>query len=58
MNSSPKERELAQKLFNILKQQQPSWVISGNSITGKYKGKSATATNQTRVVRESIAWRR
>lgn len=56
--SSPKERELAAKLLKILSSGQPTWNISGSSITGKYGGKTATATNQTRTVRESVAWRR
>ncbi len=56
--SSAKERELAEKLFNILKNQQPEWNISGSSITGRYKGKTVTATNQARTIRESVAWRR
>ncbi|HET8686790.1 MAG TPA: hypothetical protein VFM18_09005 [Methanosarcina sp.] len=56
--SSPKERELAEKLLKILQGGQPQWNISGSSITGKYKGKTATATNQTRTIRESIAWQR
>lgn len=55
---TPKEKELANKLYNILKKQQPQWTISGNSIVGNYKGKTATATNQTRILRESVAWRR
>ena len=56
--TSPKERELAEKLFNILKKGQPQWTISGSSIIGKYDGKTAKATNQTRTLRESVAWRR
>lgn len=56
--SSPKERELAAKLLKILSSGQPTWNISGSSITGKYGGKTVTATNQTRTVRESVAWRR
>jgi hypothetical protein len=56
--SSPKERELAAKLLKILSDGQPTWNISGSSITGRYRGKTATATNQTRTLRESVAWRR
>lgn len=56
--SSPKERELAAKLLRILSSGQPTWNISGNSITGRYGGKTVTATNQTRTLRESVAWRR
>lgn len=56
--TSPKERELAEKLLRILEKGQPSWIISGSSIIGKYKGQTATATNQTRTIRESVAWRR
>lgn len=56
--SSPKERELAVKLLKILSDGQPTWNVSGSSITGRYRGKTVTATNQTRTLRESVAWRR
>lgn len=56
--ASPKERELAEKLLKILQNGQPKWFVSGSSITGNYGGKSVTATNQTRTLRESVAWRR
>ena len=56
--SSPKERELAAKLLRILSSGQPTWNISGSSITGRYGGKTVTATNRTRTLRESVAWRR
>lgn len=56
--SSPKERELAAKLLRVLSNGQPTWNISGNSITGRYGGKTVRATNQTRTLRESVAWRR
>ena len=56
--TSPKERELAEKLLGILKARQPEWLISGSAIIGKYGGKTAKATNQTRTLRESVAWRR
>lgn len=56
--ASAKERELAAKLLKILGNKQPQWNISGGAITGKFDGKTATATNQTRIMREAVAWRR
>lgn len=56
--ASAKEIELAQKLIDILKKQQPEWLISGSSIIGKFDGKTVKVTNQTRTIREPVIWKR